>query len=195
MKDVLRWLQYFPVEFRPQIFEKILVKQADALELTLRVSGDKYFFEDNEGTLYQIPVEFLSEDKKLSAVQVSAEVFETAVANALLNLSENVSEFNKAFGNLLEISPESAIRIIKNFFDNFPKEFYVEVVVYAHELGKVFEFYIWDSRMLITAFFIDCGSPKEICSVEFDKTFQYDDELFGTIREAYTEFLEDILLA
>lgn len=111
-------VQYYPPEMRPVNFELILKLGFEKFGLRLKRIDDVYFAMSPYGFLIRLYKNNLFNEMKENAGEVSVETLKTDFQNILHEIAKgnHVGNFDAVFGNLNEVSPESCIEILKEFF-------------------------------------------------------------------------------
>lgn len=195
INDLIGLMQFYPYEVRPDLFEKILAKGIKRFRLKIKKSNGSFFVESPGGILYRLfwPALF---DEKESAEEISVDCLKEDLENALKDLAESYHDFDKAFGNLNEVSPADAKKIMAKFFDNLPPDFDIQIVAYSFNGNLLHEFTVAkDLKEVAVFFFNDLESLEEVHAAKYNVVDYSDsDNLRALAMDTYAVYLEKMMV-
>ena len=120
--SLMTTIQYFPPEMRPANFELILKRGFEKFGLRLKKNSDVYFAMSPCGFLIRLYRNNLFNELKETATDISVETLKIDFQNVLQEIADghHVGNFDITFGNLNEVSPDSCIEILKEFYAKNP---------------------------------------------------------------------------
>lgn len=194
INDLISMMQFFPHEARPNLLEKILAKGKKKFHLKIKKANGSFFVESQDGILYRLFYPGLFTE--YSAEEISVDCLKENLENALKDLAESYHDFDKAFGNLNEVSPTDAKKIMINFFDNLSPDFDIQIIAYSFNSNLLYEVTLEKDLEEVAVFFFNgLESLEEVHLNNYNVFDSSDNDNLRTMAmDIYAVYLEKLVV-